>query len=538
MNGTDRRNLLLISLGWLAIIVLISPARDYSVIDDWVYADQVQQMLAGHGYVVHQWSQANPPVLIVLGAAACYLFGYSFTTMGLVCWLAGGIGGLCFYLLLREVELAPRTALLTTALLMLNPLYVHLAYSFMTDLPFLALMLGSSLLTVKGLKRLAVTQAGVDGWLLSGSLLAALAALTRIYGVVLVVAVLIYLFLARRLTIASILATAVLPVSLVGSFYLYLAGQPPPLVEQWIELRRNAIFPDFSDRLLYALIRALSTLPMLGVLIPLLVPVRRRGYTLLVLAIGLLIVWRKGDDGNVVWGTAEVLTPSGYFLDAYVSEPIFSFAFWLALSVVGVLFAALLLTVAGERAGGWLRQQRDWRNRTQPQPAVFLYLSLGLIALLTYSFGFIMTDRYLLPLLPALLLLAGQQGAWAGWRGRVGLATLVLLAGFSLLLQVDYNAHATTRWQAGQQLVASGVDAAKVDAGYEWEGYYLFNRSLPLVAPAQAQGRALFPPRYILDPQYVVADQPVRGYREIGSRPYFSILGGFSERRVRVYQRE
>jgi hypothetical protein len=75
------------------------------------------------------------------------------------------------------------------------------------------------------------------------------------------------------------------------------------------------------------------------------------------------------------------------------------------------------------------------------------------------------------------------------------LAALALLGGLSLLVTVEEYAFAAARWSAGEQLVAEGVPATAIDAGFEWMGYHhdgvAFDESLPLRVAQPHPGYAL-----------------------------------------------
>src|SRR5205814_1561449 len=72
------------------------------------------------------------------------------------------------YWLLRELRVSRQGALLGTATLGVNPIFFMLSFTFMTDVPFLALMVWASFAMVRAVctKR--------TGWLLAATILAGL----------------------------------------------------------------------------------------------------------------------------------------------------------------------------------------------------------------------------------------------------------------------------------------------------------------------------------------------------------------------------
>ena len=85
------------------------------------------------------------------GALFCLPMGFSFTALRLSTLTLGLVGIAGQYGLLRQLGADRRIATFGAALLAFNPFYINLSYSFMTDIPFLALMIVSMLLLIRGL---------------------------------------------------------------------------------------------------------------------------------------------------------------------------------------------------------------------------------------------------------------------------------------------------------------------------------------------------------------------------------------------------
>src|SRR5690349_1280438 len=77
----DVRNLILIALGWTLALVILPPQHEYAIIDDWIYAGSVRNLLDTGTFVMPQQSQANLIGLTYWGAGWSKLFGFSFTTL-------------------------------------------------------------------------------------------------------------------------------------------------------------------------------------------------------------------------------------------------------------------------------------------------------------------------------------------------------------------------------------------------------------------------------------------------------------------------
>src|SRR5690349_15403647 len=164
-----------------------------------------------------------------------------------------------------------------------------------------------------------------------------------------------------------------------------------------------------------------------------------------------------------------------------------------------------------------------------------LGFTLGVITLVVSPFVF---DRYLLPLLPIVSLEALRRrsltpspvqpgeparnsgSTWSQW------ALLAPVAVFSVLVMRDYMDHSALRWQAASELVARGADPAKIDAGYEWSGMYLYGQYEQYIRQTGDRKSVPTPPEGPKNPDYVISDMAVEGYKEISRMPYSVWLTG------------
>jgi hypothetical protein len=253
-----------------------------------------------------------------------------------------------------------------------------------------------------------------------------------------------------------------------------------------------------------------------------------RGYFLLAIAVSpaVFAVVRPWRWSGAAWlasaGTAAVAVLAwhnyrlhGFLMSDYISLP---GPYWSVLvgdrSMINntVLRALALLAGASGVLLAGLVVERG--RRLAPLLRWFLLLTVGGM-LATRAAGQAVFGRYLIVLIPVLLYLvlaerdrpAAQTGpepqptlvpqreplapagatkrAWMAWpRAAVVLAVTGFLAGLSLTITAYGSALDAARWDAGRQLVASGVPATDIDAGFEWTGYHSPNGVQP--APPDA----------------------------------------------------
>ncbi len=125
----------------LIAFLIVNPFAEMPFNDDWSYAFTVRRLLETGHLTYNGWSTATIITQAYWGAIVSKLFGFSFTALRFSTLpFAVGCVMLC-YLLARRAGLLPRWAIFCALLLGLNPLFLPLATSFMTDVPGLFFIL-------------------------------------------------------------------------------------------------------------------------------------------------------------------------------------------------------------------------------------------------------------------------------------------------------------------------------------------------------------------------------------------------------------
>jgi len=85
----------------------------------------------------------------IWGALFCKIFGFSFTVLRVSTLVISWIGLLATFHLFREGGFEKKQAFWATLLIALNPLYLVLSFSYMTDVPFMSFVILSALFFLK-----------------------------------------------------------------------------------------------------------------------------------------------------------------------------------------------------------------------------------------------------------------------------------------------------------------------------------------------------------------------------------------------------
>jgi 4-amino-4-deoxy-L-arabinose transferase-like glycosyltransferase len=525
---------LLLACVWIILFALIVPVGDFPLNDDWVYALAVRSILQTGHFALPYPSSANVFAQAYWGALFCLPFGFSFTALRVSTAVLGGAGIIAAYLLLRELGARRPFALAGALSLAVNPLYLDLSASFMTDVPFTAVVTASLWLYVRGVRRDAAISVA------AAFVLAVVAILIRQFALVLPLAFGVA-HLTRKGTGPRAVAIAVLPVMLAVTLQLAF--------EHWLVAsgRTPLIFPSLVSLLptqwryapLHGARLAAMALPYFGLFMTPFVacwalarrPPRRWAAAFLAAAlVAALATWH-----DPLPALGNVLIPSGLgpltlsdTLVLHSNAPVLPDSvrdLWIAATVLGDLVAVLVLAIFADRLVTFARTARSAEPRRAAWPQMLMLTMIAAYAagMVLVSYQDDMFDRYLLPLIPAVAaVLAIEPGHSWPVRHRVLRAIpcgLLLAASalFAVPATHDYLAWNRARWAATDSLVRAGVAVDDIDGGYEfnfWHAYVPTDRV--------KTGRSEF---RFYDTEYVIASGPISGYDEVGRFGFDRWLG-------------
>ena len=91
------------------------------------------------------FTRAMPVAQVFYGVGWSLVFGDTSRSLDISTVLLGIVGGVLFYALARKCGAGALISAVATALLLCNPCYLFLSFSFMTEVPFLVALLASYL---------------------------------------------------------------------------------------------------------------------------------------------------------------------------------------------------------------------------------------------------------------------------------------------------------------------------------------------------------------------------------------------------------
>lgn len=456
-------------------------AYNFPLNDDWAYSTAVR-LFAGTGRLtLSDWGASTQVMHIIAGALLTKFFGFSLATLRMGNLAIAAAALFVFVKLLDEFEISPFEKMAAGLALALNPVYLVLANSFMTDIHYLLWMFAAIYFYVRNLKDPDNSAA-----LLWAGLCTAAAYLTRQLGVALPLAFTLTLLLQRRLKWRTFAAVWSLPAAAMLGYYL------------WFRLVNGPTWASVNYVAADTLAHVASPLVFFNdSVFRLFASMLETGFLLLPLAAGYIFSLRQFSGRN---GLGRRVNPPGVWL-AFAALAIFA---WIngALPYLENTLAASglgVLTLGGAhfKPSGLFASHAFWLAATAASVggAIFLLCSSGLAlrsgkAPLRFVFAafaaqFLISllgakyfDRYLLAtLLPWFAVAAAFAAKGVRFSRPAAALTLAFFACLGWAGMKDYLAWNSAKWELASRPHA-GVPAEDIANGFDYEAWFNYDRNM------------------------------------------------------------
>jgi len=540
--------MLCLSAVWFASLLIVNPIGDFPLNDDWSFGRTVKHWLDSGEFRPAGWFPMPFLTNAIWGYLFCSPFGFSFTVLRSSTLTLSWVGILGTYALVRQTDQPRWLAVLIALTLAFNPLYYALSNTFMTDVPFSALMILAGIFFARALK----SDSYVD--LLIATAFATAATLSRQLGLASTIAFTITAVLVRRpLTIRCLLRASTPPIVAGGALLLFqrtlqASHRLPAVYQARTEYLANVITEPSAllhsqsmvpkNLHLGALYLGLFLLPVLIFLVAkILQSHKKQGIILLCLAAGLLalrsgvLVSRNRSlfmplSHNVLIGSGiGPLTLRDTYILSLDNVPWLGWGFWFVVTAMSAIGATLLIALVTWATARFVRDW--WLNNLGANRVVGLFFLLTGIVYLGPLVITSFYDRYLVPLIPFFAIAiacACDQGQRAHretltvtrW---VSLATLLAMTVFAIGATRDYLAWNRLRWEAIHHLMNDrGIAATSIDGGFEFGGLYLSGSGRRKLDPTKSWW-------WVRDDTYLIAFGNVPGYETLKEYQYFNWIG-------------
>jgi len=538
----DHLPLLAVFAAFVASLLIIPTMANVPVSDDWVYSRSVEILVRNQHLHILDLSVVTLVFQVVWGATFSILFGTSFGSMRLSTLVIFMLSGWALYGICRELGVSRSRSALGVGTYLFNPLTFVLAFSFMTDPQFLSLLVISTYFYLRGLNL-----ARNEPWMIvTGSLFASFAFLTRQQGILIPLAVGVYLVAAQRWSFnrqgsLDAIRVAGIPAVTFIVYYVWMLGfQGAP--EQQSAFLSQMVDAGFRDsRILISRMTYIElaytgffVLPIILAAVPILwrttLPRSKAGYATIgggvaILAAGLAIFGSRDQMmpylpqfvGITGLGPTDLIGGRSYLIPRDWSRII---------TVVVAMSAAAFIVLIARRIGAALTPERATASLLT---CIALWQVAGILPP-SYHFRnwIISVDRYLVPLVPFTICLL----LWSLRDSRIfqpiGWIAIALFAVFSVTSTRDFLVFQQATWEYAAQAVSDGVPMTRLDAGSSWDGYHLYDygieHGITQQTPQGPWWTNLFAPA--TDSTYIIGTSIPEGYVEVSGREYSSWLRG------------
>lgn len=478
----------------LATAIVIEPRGDYPVFDDFFHKRVLNDSMEAGRYTPHTFVGSTIVLQIAWGAIFQTMLGDGYGPLRLSTLILAIIGA---WAVARTALLfgAPRWAAILAGVCVIgNPIYLLLAYSYMTDVPFFCCVAVSMWLTATGYYK-------DKPWWVAGGVIAGFAAFfVRQHGLVAPAAAwtaAIYVLVIERRALRRQIWAALAGSTAAGFAIVALWFQWYPFTEsqstwigtgeEWPATQRAAESIWFlAATLIYM---GFYTLPIVAARVMTMRMPSQSSIALTAVcaaAIGIIsIVWTRGMTRLPYMphylydlGTGQIMFKGVWMIDRSWT-PVSIGPVWWIVTAPALLGGAWILADGLQAAyRGIAREGGETVNQRAALMfvyALFAAFVVGYVPFLPRAFS----DRYLLTALaPAAVVIAMSLSNVSTNRSRwAGIATAAFLVIVSTLLADDYFSMSRARWAARDWLIEDqGVDPLRIDGGFEYNGVYTLDR--------------------------------------------------------------
>lgn len=532
------KNYLLLFFSFLLLIFIVNPLGNFPLNDDWRYAYPVMSWLE-NGYISMSDDFAPTILLQVIWA---YLFSlpfgeFSFTTLRFSVLVIAFFGIGCFYRLILELTASVKVAIFGAIILLLNPLYFNLSFSFMTDVPFLFSCLATVLAvyfyfkTQKRKYLILIILGSVASFLIRqpGILFLPVLGLLMLWKKIdkssilffvsmLLLSVATYLSFDIFLKPIMNIEKAYVPVTQL--FYDYFLENPLSFVLE--------IFKKLVKTIIYIGFFSLPILPFVFGKIKTVGGLKKK-FILPVLIFNLGLLFFLHSIGKIFPFGGNIMYNYGLgpelLKDTYTLE--------LANTPRLPIWTMYVFSLIGQVVGCWIIllivKTYHFLSDLQKRFFQFLFLLNAIYLPLMSITSFY--DRYLLLTFASvfLYLMFFLDFAKLRFKNVIYALPIILMSYFAIAGTKDYLSWNRTKLEAFQYLQSEKIDLKKIDAGFELNAWYNFQKGW------ESPDHLSF--WWVNDDDYIISFGEIEGYGIFKKYSFWSALH-FRDRDVLILKRE
>lgn len=528
--------LLTILIIWIVLIILSDIRGNFPLNDDWSYSLSVKNFIKYNKIMLTGWVSMPVVSQILWGSLFSYIFGFSYEVLRYSTLILGLIGIVYSYLIFSEISNSDFFKISATLLIAINPIYLLLSSTFMTDIPFFTFSIMSAFYFIKFLKYKNMKE------LFAAVLFMIIASFIRQIGIVLIISFALTYLLSSRQSLAKksliIISLIVLISAILLLQSLIISQTSNPVFNN---TRINKFVNSFSANQLFGVIPLIKNSFFILIysglfLFPILFTTyfglmkeerifKNRFWFVvsivpLVLAAVLLSLFNKllPLRPNILWkyglGPATLKDVDYLELEHITFYPD---SFWFLLTLIGLIGIYLIVLIAFK-----FIRKNSIRKSFEEYPEFYFVFFATILHLLLISISDFF-DRYVIQLLPGIIFMISfsLKNKIIILNRYLKIAVIViifLIAIFSTIETRNYFAWNRCRWQAIDYLTNElKINPDKIDGGFEFNALQFYDPNY-IKKPYKSWW-------WVQDDEYIVSFGSLDGYSLLKSFEYSSYGG-------------
>lgn len=534
-------------------IAVVSPLGNFPLNDDWMYSYAAKCFAESGKFIFVGPNCAACLFHVVLGAAACKIFGFSHVVLRSITLGFAFAATLCVYFLAREVRTTRGCATFAALTFAASPLLMNLAFSYMTDVPSICLATLSTLLLVQGIVRNSALRLNLSGV----ALLCAIAVRqTNAVFIAVNVCVLLFLWCKRRHSWSVLLSLIVAPLIWFKTVdRIAPVSTNHPMAYGWYQHRVTGVFTGFFHTPLPALYNlstvlgevtlylGLLLLPLLALSLPFFRDLFRHrarilggwfaiGTGIAVVTVTRFVVIQQNlmpFSQNLlripIVGCLGIMGVSIANLSKQARLAITHVSAALSILLTAIVFAGTQRSIAllaktfrnSSSTFGSFERRVLARN-------ICCASALAAVSLVVVQSSIVELDRYFEVPCAAIAVFLVLTWRWLKLRPnlKLGAVVLAVFAIYSIAAEQDYMSWNRARWAAAQKLESQGVSWHDIDGGAEYD--FEHNHELYNTHFRGAEPYSKWRWWSITGERYIISFSTLPGYDVAFTQPYFSCL--------------
>jgi len=523
-------DILLLMGAYIVSILIINPVGDFPLNDDWSFARAVKGLVEQGDWRPTDWTSMPLITQALWGTVFCLPAGFSFNALRLSTLTLAIVGIVAVYVLFITNNRGRLLAITAALTLGFNPIYYELSATFMTDVPFSALAILSSIFFVQCIRRFNYLDLSI------ACALALAATLCRQLGLFLPLAFAVALVVQRGFAIRWLVRAIVPSIVCVVALLLFQqwmsnTGRMPALYGALADPQRRsmsmtAIGFNIVSALLYL---GLFCLPILILgrrnlqlitnnTILCLLPALSGGVFALLSIYLIFAPLAQAHPPRWMPTVGNILLPQGLGpLPLRGSVDHLPYSFWGIVTALSVVGGVLLVRGVVASSAILIQKMRSSDLSVEDIIGIFFLAAMGAYMLPIVAGG--LYDRYLVPLVPFLLYIntggePPQKNVGATIRNYSAAVLIVFFAAFAVLGTRDYLTWNRVRWEALAELQqTSRVSAHDIDGGFDYNGWFFLDPIYRDTVPRIFWNE---------NARHVIAFSQIRGFKIVKDYEYFN----------------